>query len=112
MRGLRVSISIAAIVSTMCIPVLAGQRGNSGNHGPSAHTPPSHPHTPHNAGPKTTGSNQGANNHGATHKGSTHNGSTSHDTNETTPVPTNGSLNFSSTPLGQKLTQNTALQSK
>jgi hypothetical protein len=78
------------------MPVIAGQHGNSGNHGPS--TPPVHPNKPPNAGPKSDATND--------------NGSKSHGPNSTTPTPTNGPINFASTPLGLKLTKNTALQSK
>jgi hypothetical protein len=81
------------------VPAIAGQHGNSGNHGQSTHTPPAHPNTPSDAGPKSNGS-------------SDDNGSKSHGPKANTPAPTNGPINFATTPLGLKLTQNTALQSK
>jgi hypothetical protein len=96
MGSVRLPIAVAAFVSLTLVPVIA-QRGNSGNHGPSA--PPAHPNKPPNAGPKSAGPTNG-------------NGSKSHGPNSTTPIPTTGPINFSSTPLGLKLTNNTALQSK
>jgi hypothetical protein len=97
MRNLRLPVAVVALVSLSFTPVFAGQRGNSGNHGPS--TPPVHPDKPPNAGPKSTGP-------------ANDNGSKSHGPNASTPTPTNGPINFASTPLGLKLTNNTALQSK
>jgi hypothetical protein len=98
MRSMRLSIAVAAFVSLTFVPVIAGQHGNSGNHGQSTHTPPSHPNKPPDAGPKSNGSND--------------NGSKSHGPNANTQIPTNGPINFATTPLGLKLTRNTALQSK
>src|SRR5262249_43654611 len=98
MRSVRLPIAVAALVSLTFVPVIAGQHGNSGNHGQSTHTPPAHPNKPPDAGPKSTGSND--------------NGSKSHGSNANTQIPTNGPINFSTTPLGLKLTKNTALQSK
>jgi hypothetical protein len=97
MRNLRLSVAVAALVSLSFVPAFAGQRGNSGNHGPS--TPPVHPDKPANAGPKSSGE---TNDHG----------SKSHGPNSSTTTPTNGPINFASTPIGVKLTNNTALQSK
>jgi hypothetical protein len=97
MRNFRLGVAVAALVSLSFTPVFAGQRGNSGNHGPS--TPPVHPDKPSNAGPKSPNANND-------------NGSKSHGPNGSTPIPTNGPINFASTPLGVKLTQNTALQSR
>jgi hypothetical protein len=97
MRNVRLAVAVAALVGVSFVPVFAGQRGNSGNLGPS--TPPVHPDKPPNAGPKSTGA-------------ANDNGSKSHGPNSTTPTPTNGPINFASTPLGLKLTNNTALQSK
>lgn len=92
MRNVKLPVAVAALVSLAFVPVIAGQRGNSGNHGPS--TPPAHGNQPPTAGPK-----------------SNDNGSKSHGPNATTP-PSSGPINFSSTPLGLKLTRNTALQSR
>lgn len=99
MRNLRLPVAVAALVSLSFVPVFAGQRGNSGNHGPA--TPPVHPNKPTNAGPKSTGATND-------------NGSKSHGPNASTSTPTSpsGPINFASTRLGMKLTQNTALQSK
>jgi hypothetical protein len=113
----------------MVTPGIAGQRGNSGNHGPATHTPPTHPNTPANAGPNTTGSTKGngnGNGNGPTSHGSQgpdDSGSSAKNTgpNKSGPSPTSTStttttnpttVNFATTPLGQKLTKNTALQSK
>jgi hypothetical protein len=95
MRSLRLWIGVTALVSVMITPAIAGQHGNSGNHGPSTHTPSTQPHTPDNAGP-----NKG----GPTHT------STSTTTPSSTTTPT--TVNFATAPLGLKLTKNTALQSK
>jgi len=97
MRNFRLPVAVAALISLSLVPVFAGQRGNSGNHGPS--TPPVHPDKPPNAGPKSTGA-------------ANDNGSKSHGPNASSPTPTSGPINFASTPLGLKLTNNTALQSK
>jgi hypothetical protein len=97
MRNSTLPVVVVAFVSLSFVPVFAGQRGNSGNHGPSA--PPVHPDKPPTAGPKSTGTTDD-------------NGSKSHGPHASTPTPTNGPINFASTPLGLKLTQNTALQSK
>ena len=104
MRNLRVPVAVAALVSLSFTPVFAGQHGNSGNHGPS--TPPVHPNKPPNAGPKSAGPNSSG--------PMNDNGSKSHGPKATTstPTPTNGPINFASTPLGVKLTKNTMLQSK
>jgi hypothetical protein len=97
MRNLRLPVAVAALVSLSFTPLFAGQHGNSGNHGPS--TPPVHPNKPPTAGPKSTGA-------------ANDNGSKSHGPHASAPTPTNGPINFASTPLGVKLTQNTALQSR
>jgi hypothetical protein len=99
MRSLRLQIVVATLVSVTFVPLISAQRGNSGNHGPSTHTPPGHANQPPNAGPKSNGP-------------ANDNGSKSHGPNATTPAPTSGPINFSSTPVGLKLTRNTALQSK
>ncbi len=109
MRSLMLSIGVAALVSVMVTPGIAGQRGNSGNHGPTTHTPPTHPNTPANAGPKTTGSTKGNGNGPRTDGGPSRN-TASTSSSQTTTSPT--TINFATTPLGQKLTKNTALQSK
>ena len=105
MRSVRLPIAVAALVSLAFVPVIAGQHGNSGNHGPSTHTPSSHPNKPPDAGPKSKGP---SNDNGPRND----NGSKSHGPNANTQIPTNGPINFSTTPLGLKLTRNTALQSK
>jgi hypothetical protein len=110
MRSLRVPIGIATSLTLMVVPALAGQRGNSGNHGPSTHVAPAHPNPPANAGPK---SNKGP----ASPK---HTGSSPHKSRSTpaatstntTPTSTSTAVNFNTTPVGAKLTRNTALQSK
>ena len=87
------------------------------------HTPPSHPNTPANAGPKTTGSTNanGTGSHGPSDSGSSakntgpnKGGSPHTSTSTTTTTSATGptAVNFASAPLGQKLSQNTALQSK
>jgi len=107
MRRVRVALVVTAIVGMAFVPVFAGQHGNSGNHGPSAHTPPSHPNKPPNAGPKTSGSHDSPKT-----SGPHDNGSKSRGPGAAAPTPASGPINFSSTPLGLKLTKNTALQSK
>src|SRR5262245_56416637 len=99
MRDLKLPAAVAALVGLTFAPVIAGQHGNSGNHGPSSQTPPAHPNKPPNAG--------------ATSGSSDDHGSKSHGANAKTPTtPTSGPINFSTTPTGLKLTNNTALQSK
>jgi hypothetical protein len=121
MRSLRLPIGIAAIVSLMVVPALAGQRGNSGNRGPS--TPPTHPDAPGNAGPKSTGSKNGNRpashgSHGPERSGSSakdtgpNKGGSKHTNTSTATTTSPTTVNFASAPLGQKLTKNTALQSK
>jgi len=44
MRILKIATGVVVVVNLMIVPLVAGQRGNSGNHGPTTHaTPPSHP---------------------------------------------------------------------
>jgi hypothetical protein len=125
MRRLRFPISLAAFVSLMFVPVIAGQRGNSGNHGPSNHSAPVHSGGPSNAGPKSGSPNtngpgsqgsHGSGNGGATATNSPKHGGTTQTTTSTSTTTTNTTspttINFSSTAVGQKLTRNTALQSK
>jgi hypothetical protein len=114
------SIGVAALVSVMVTPGIAGQRGNSGNHGPATHTPPTHPNTPANAGPNTTGSTKGNGNGPTSHgsHGPDDSGSSAKNTGpnkggpSTTTTTSPTTVNFATAPLGQKLTKNTALQSK
>jgi hypothetical protein len=115
------SIGTAALASLMVTPAIAGQHGNSGN-GPSTHTPPTHPSTPDNAGSKTTGSTNG--NSGGSHGSHGSHGPADPDSSANNTGPNKGgpthtststttaSVNFATAPLGQKLTKNTALQSK
>ena len=135
MRSLRLSIGVAALVSLMVVPAIAGQRGNSGNHGPSTHGPatqtaPTHPNGPANAGPKSTGSPKakGPASHGSSHGPVKSDTSTKHVSNGSpkktgttststatgsTPVTTGPTtIDFAATTVGQKLTKNVALQSK
>lgn len=110
MRSLRLPIGVAALVFLMIVPAIAGQRGNSGNHGPSTHvapTHPTHPTTPANAGPKSTGSTKG---NGPKSQGS--HGPANSGTGTTTVTTSTSTIDFASTAVGQKLTKNTALQSK
>ena len=99
-------------MGVLAVPAFAGQRGNSGNHGPSTH--PAHPNGPANAGPKT---NNGAGSHGPassgtsekhTGTGNPHKAGTPTTTSATTPT----AINFNTTAVGSKLTKNVALQSK
>jgi hypothetical protein len=120
MRSLGLPIGVAALVCLMIVPAIAGQRGNSGNHGPAAApTHPTHPTTPANTGPKSTGSTKGngPTSHGpAANSGSTSNhtgnGSSKKTGTTTTTTVTTSTIDFSSTAVGQKLTRNTALQSR
>jgi hypothetical protein len=123
MRSLSLPIGVAALVSLTVVPAMAGQRGNSGNHGPSTHTAPTHPNAPANAGPKSTGSTKttGPGSHGPASSGAstkhTDNGSPKKtgttQTSTSTPTTTSPTtVNFAASPVGQKLTKNTALQSK
>jgi|KBSSwiS6_1023812.scaffolds.fasta_scaffold02007_2 hypothetical protein len=133
MRSLRLSVGVVALTCFAVAPVLAGQRGNSGNHGPSTHGPSTHgpsTHGPSTHGPSTHGPSSsgpstkstGSGSHGPSNAGSsaknTGGGSSKHTTTTTTSttgtqtVTTAGSINFASTSVGQKLTRNTALQSK
>src|SRR5690242_21867607 len=90
----RFTVSVAVAVSLIAAPVLA-QHGNSGNHGPSTHAAPTHPNGPN--GPKNGGNGSPK-----------HSGGTAPSTVTTSTTP----INFSGTRVGQKLTTNTALQSK
>jgi len=93
----------------MVVPALAGQRGNSGNHGPSTNAAPPHPNAPANAGPKSNNGAPKQTGNGSPHKS----GATTTATSTTaSPAPTSTAVNFNTTPVGAKLTKNTALQSK
>src|SRR5262245_58420529 len=110
MRSLSLPIGIATLLGLMTVPALAGQRGNSGNHGPSTHGAQAHPTTPPNAGPK---SNKGPASPKHTGSSPHKSGSTPTATStNTTPTSTSTAVNFNTTPVGAKLTKNTALQSK
>jgi hypothetical protein len=133
MRSLRLSVGVAALTCFAAMPVSAGQRGNSGNHGPSTHGPSTHgpsthgpsTHGPSTHGPSTHGpgssgpstKSTGPGSHGPSNAGSsgkdTGGGTSKHTTTTTTTtVTTGGTIDFASTSVGQKLTRNTALQSK
>jgi hypothetical protein len=101
MQSLRRPVAVATLMGVLAVPAFAGQRGNSGNHGPSTH--PAHPNGPANAGPKT---NNGAGSTGNPHKSGTTPTATT--TSATTPT----AINFNTTAVGSKLTKNVALQSK
>jgi hypothetical protein len=134
MRSLKLLVGVAALTCFAAGPALA-QRGNSGNHGPSAkgpsthgpstHGPSTHGPSTHAGGPtsgpstKSTGpgshgpSSTGStakNNTGSSKHGATTSTSTTTTTQTVTAAPT--TVNFTSTSVGQKLTKNTALQSK
>jgi hypothetical protein len=111
MRSLRVPIGVATLLGLMVVPALAGQHGNSGNHGPSTHAAPAHPNAPANAGPK---SNNGPTSPKHTGNGSPKksSGTTSATSTNATPAPTSTAVNFNTTPVGAKLAKNAALQSK
>ena len=132
MRILNFVAGAASLALLASGPALAGQHGNSGSHGPTTHVTPSHPTPSSNAGPKST--THGPASTGSTHGGgssahgpksdssgaSAHNGSehspkknaTSTTTTTTTTTSTLTATDFASTAVGQKLTRNTALQSK
>jgi len=129
MRILKIATGVVVVVNLMIVPLVAGQRGNSGNHGPTTHaTPPSHPSPPASAGPKTT---TGPSSHGAGTKSDApvSRGSSAHDTSAgsakkgatttsktstttTTATTTLTTVDFVATPIGQQLTKNKALESK
>jgi len=132
MPSFRLPIAAATVMGLLAVPAIAGQRGNSGNHGPSTHPTPTHSNGPANAGPKTTkGPNAGPSTKGGgsgshgpvstdtsaknTGRGSPHKSGTTTTTSTTTTTNTSAtatSINFAATPVGAKLTKNTALQSK
>jgi hypothetical protein len=133
MRIVKIATGTAALVSLMLVPLVAGQRGNSGNHGPTTHaTPPSHAGPPASAGPKTTKGPAGPSAHATgpkSHEPTSHGPSakgtdarspknagtttnTSTTTTKATTTTTLTTVDFAATPVGEKLTKNTALQSK
>jgi hypothetical protein len=118
MQSLRRPVAFATLMGVLSVPAFAGQRGNSGNHGPSTHPTPTHQNgPPANAGPKTT---KGSGPHGPASSGTSakHTGtgnphkSGTTTTATTTSATTPTAINFNTTPVGSKLTKNVALQSK
>ena len=113
MESLRRPVAFATLMGVLAVPAFAGQRGNSGNHGPSTHPTPTHQNGPANGGPKTT---KGSGSHGPASSGTsakhtgTGNPHKSGTTTTTSATPT--AINFNTTPVGSKLTKNVALQSK
>ena len=129
MQSLRLPVAVATMMGMLAVPAIAGQRGNSGHHGPSTHPTPTHPTAPANAGPKTSKGptagpstkGGGSGSHGPvstdtsaknTGRGSSHKSGTTAPPSTTTATNTSTTINFATTPVGAKLTQNTALQSK
>jgi len=131
MRVVKVSAGVIAVVSLTVLPAYA-QHGNSGNHGPSApkaqttHGPSSttHGNSGNTHGPSATATDNAKPTHAKSPKSSnsttTANDSTSATSStsasNTSTSPTGGTtatkINFTATPVGQKLTKNTALSSK
>jgi hypothetical protein len=140
MRAVNISAGVIAAVSLTVVPASA-QHGNSGSHGPSAPKTqttshgPSSPHGPSSGG--NSGSSHGPSTatHGPSSKSSgdagttgakspkstattsTASDSTSTASNSTSSTATSSSgtttkVDFTATPVGQKLTKNTALNSK
>lgn len=94
MRFVKMLTAAVPVVSLMLVPAYAGQRGNSGGHGPSTtHGPSATSH-----GPSTT--------HG---RSTTTSGASSTTTGTSTST---GTVDFSASPVAQKLSKNTALTSK
>ena len=135
MRVFDVSAGVIAVVSFTVLPAYA-PRGNAGSHGPSAlkapttsHAPSS-PHGPSSTthrnsgnvhgpsgtpthGPKTTNTNAPKSPTTTTSKSTSGSGSTSNTSTSTTGgATTTTKVDFTATPVGQKLTKNTALTSK
>jgi len=126
MRLVKVSAGVIAVVSLTVLPAYA-QHGNSGNHGPSAQTA-SHgsssthgnsgdPHGPSSKttdGPSTTNANSPKStkstttSESTTGSGSSSSPTSASSTSGTTPTK----VDFTATTVGQKLTKNTALNSK
>lgn len=98
MRVVQISAVLIAAVSITAVPAHA-QRGSAGSHGPSAPTAPITAHTP---SPTST----------ATTKSGAKNGSGSTAKTSTAPTASTTKVTFTATPVGQKLTKNTALSSK
>jgi hypothetical protein len=115
MQSLRRPVAVATLMGVLAVPAFAGQRGNSGNHGPSTHPTPTHQNGPANAGPKTT---KGSGPHGPASSGTSekHTGTGNPHkpgtTTTTSAATTPTTINFNTTPVGSKLTKNVALQSK
>jgi len=138
MRTLAISTGAAALISLAIAPAYAGQRGNSGSHGPTATTTATHGPSTGAHGPSTTShgpstSTNGPSTHatGAANKGtasaspkspkaaasttttsSTSSGTTSTSTSTSGTSTGTTAINFAAGPVGQKLTTNTALNSK
>jgi len=115
MRVVKVLAGTVAAVSLTALPAYA-QRGNSGNHGPAA---PSTSHgSAYDHGPSSTTHGNSGSTHGpsGTSADSAHttNGksTTKGDSTKGAGGTTTSKIDFSATPIGQKLTQNTALNSK
>jgi hypothetical protein len=134
MRVVKVFAGVIAVLSLTVLPAYA-QHGNSGSHVPSAPKAPSAPHSPSpTQGPSSTTHGNSGSVHGPsgtstdgakttnarspkstktsestsdTGSASTSNTSTSSSTSGTTTK-----VDFTTTPVGQKLTKNTALNSK
>jgi hypothetical protein len=130
MRVVKVSAGVMAVVSLTVVPMYA-QRGNSGNHGPSAQTA-SHGSSPTHGPSSSTHGNPGGT-HGpsskptgggatgtkakspSTRTNDSTNGTGSTKKSRTSTSTTGGTItkvDFTATPVGQKLTKNTALSSK
>jgi hypothetical protein len=131
MRVLNVSAGVIAAVSLTVLPASA-QHGNSGSHGPSAPKTQTTSHGPASThGPSSNG-NAGSSHgpstatHGPTSKSSGDGGTanakspkstskTSTARDSTSTISSSGTttkVDFTATPVGQKLTKNTALNSK
>jgi hypothetical protein len=118
MRILNHAAGVGALVALTCVPATA-QRGNAGNHGPATHVSPSHPTQPTHAGPTsgpTTRSNSSGPKASTPHSpdATASNHQSEHSPKKTTNTSTTntGAVDFAATPVGQKLTRNTALQSR
>jgi hypothetical protein len=115
MRVVKVSAGVIAVVSLTVLPAYA-QRGNSGNHGPSAQAAPHGSSSTHGPSSTTHGNSGSAHDPSSktTDGPSTTNGNSPKSATSTSPSggTTTTKVDFTATPVGQKLTKNTALSSK
>lgn len=120
MRLVKTSGAVSVLLVLTFVPAYATQ-GNSGNHGPKTTTPhgasanvvqTKAPKTTSTKPPKTPKVETTKLAKADTKSGSTTTSPTTSGTAPTTTTGTSGTINFTSSPVGQKLSKNTALRSK